>query len=241
MTTHSPVSLALVIVLPLLCGCPTAEIAGPTLDYSGIRYEPREFWPLAVGNYWLWMDPDDPNDWYSKKILKVQEIAGADVFLVESTNHVDGGSIWAQSYIVAHAKGLYHALNESTLTRWAQTPDDLSLLTPMLTGVFLKGTLPHPAAYDPDQEYTLSELANVAPFDQCADNDPVVVDGGPEDFLVQPDHLVLLTHTAGICGNATRARITYGCYAQGIGPIVWPGWRRGTLVRAIVDGYEFAI
>ncbi len=229
-------------VLPVVTsGCPAPDVRQPALDYAGIVYTPEEFWPLAAGNYWLWMDPDNTYDWYSKEILKVRKIAGVDVFLVESTNHVGGGSVWARSYIVAHPKGLFHALSENVLQQWAQAPDDLSVLVPLLMGRFIEGTFQYPAAYNPDQEYTVGALANVAPFDQCPDNDPNVVDGGPNDFFVQPNHTVLLTHTAGVCGDASRRRIIYGCYAYGIGPMVWPGWRRGTLVRAVIDGIELSI
>ena len=201
-------------------------------------YTPDDFWPLAEGNYWLWMDPDNVNDWYSKEILKVRDVAGAEAYLVESTNHVGGGSVRVRSYIISHPKGLFHAVSENVFQQWVQAPDDFSVLVPILTGAFIEGTFQYPAAYDPDQQYTVDTMGRVAPFDRCSDNDPNVVDGGPDDFLVHPGHTVLLTHTAGVCGNATRSRIIYGCYAYGIGPIVWPGWRRGTLVRAVIDGFE---
>lgn len=234
-------SLALAFMAALFTGCPPEIAVQPTLDYAGIKFAAREFWPLAVGNYWLWMDPENTNDWFSKKVIKSQELGGVDVFLVETTNHIGGGPVWAQRYIVAHTKGLYTAVSKDRLYEWAETPDDLSLLVPLLTGEFIKGNLPYPAAYDENREYTVAELGELSPFDRCSADDPDVVNGGPEDFLVLPDHTVLLTHAAGICPDATRERITYGSYALGIGPLIWPGWRRGTLVRAIVDGYEFAM
>lgn len=229
-------------VLPLvMTGCPVSEVPRTTFDYAGVLYTPAEFWPFAEGNYWLWMDPDNTNDWISKEILKVREVGDARAYLVETTNHIGGGSIWVRGYFVAHPKGLFHAVSEDRFLLWTETPDDLSLLVPVLIGAFIDGTFQYPAAYNSDQEYTVDTLARVAPFDRCSDNDPNVVDGGPNDFMVQPDHKVLLTHAPGVCGDATRSRIIYGCYAYGIGPIVLPGWRRGTLVRAVIDGYELSL
>lgn len=225
----------------VMAGCPIEGEPLPSLDYTGLIYKANEFWPLAEGNYWLWMDPDDPNDWYSKKVIKSRQIAGMTAYLVESRNHVDTGEVFGFEYVVDHPKGLYRTSSEDTLLEWAQTPDDVSQLIPLLPGEFVRGNLPYPAAYNPNQEYSVAELQDLAPFDRCASDDPAVVNGGPDDFLVYPDHTVLLTHTPGECPDATRERIAYGCYALDIGPLVWPGWRRGTLVRAVVDGYEFAL
>ena len=119
-----PVPL-LTITMVLIAGCPPGGQPQPSLDFTGLVFEAQDFWPFAEGNYWLWMDPEYPDDWYSKKVVKSREIAGVIAYLVESRNAVGAGEVFAFEYIIAHPKGLYRTLSEDTLLQWAQTPESL--------------------------------------------------------------------------------------------------------------------
>lgn len=235
-------AVTIMLTLTVCSGCPATQSSlAADLEYRGPRYAAAEFWPMAVGNYWLWVDPENPIDWYSKKVIDAQTLAGCTVYLVESTNGVGGSPVFARDFIIDHPSGLYKTSSEDQLHKWGKSPDDLSLLVPVLTGEFLKANLPYPAAYDPNREYTVAALGDLAPFDHCDADDPDIVNSGPDDFLVLPEHTVLWTHAIGLCPGDERGRITYGSYALGIGPLVWAGWRRGMLTRAVVGGYEFVL
>lgn len=224
--------------------------SGPPLEYNGPIYTPEDFWPLAIGNYWLWMDPEIETirNWRSMEIIKSRSIKGIDAYLTENIPYVSESYTTTYFYIVDHPKGLFKTLGrawtggaEEDFLRWAADPDDVSTLVTMITGEFIPGTFPHPALYDANQESTVAPLADVAPFDQCPDNNQYVVDGGPDDFIVLPEHLVLHNHTVSFCDDGTRERRTHSCLALGIGPIVPRFWPASTLAYAIIDGHEISL
>jgi len=243
------------IAVILVSGCPPSIQAqqidpDPPLDYNGPVYTAQDFWPLAVGNYWLWMNPEDPFGSISKEIIKAQSIKGMSAYLVETIPHVELGTYpILYYYMVDHPKGLFKTLpryspdgpggSNEDLSEWAADPDDLSPLIPVLTGEFIPGTFVHPAGYDPNQKSTVAPLVDVLPLDQCEVNVAEIFGENPEDFLVSLEHLVLLNHGLGACEDGSRTRSLHALYAYGIGPL-----RLGdamTLVRVVIDGHAFVI
>jgi hypothetical protein len=233
-------SLAITLVI-VGAGCPELADVPPEFDYVGPQYVAADFFPFAIGNFWLWNNIDRTDDWLSWEVILEGDVAGYQVWVVEHRHYREGVKEpeVGIDYIIEHPDGPYRAFNDFQYSGWIQNPHNFSNLRRLMDNFFLPGTHATPAEFDPGKAHTVGQFGEVTPFQRCDEDSPTQIKGGPEGFIIPSDHLALLTFAFDQCENGTRVNRARQCFGLGIGPVVKGGGY--VLEYALVDEKEYAL
>jgi len=222
-------------------GCPELADVPPEIDYVGPTFEPTDFFPIAIGNFWLWRHVDRTDEWLTWEVILEGDVAGFPVWVVEPRLYREGGKDpeIGIHYLVSHPEGLFIAKNDFQYTGWIQYPANINNLAKLMDDFFLPGTHPTPTQFDPGREYTVGLFGEVTPFQRCDEDRPSQVKGGPDGFIIPADHTVLHISSLNQCENGTRVNRTRQCFGLGIGPVVKGGGY--ILEYASIDGTEYSL
>jgi len=201
-------------------------------------YDFYDFWPFAHGNYWYWDDAEYPDNYLSLEVLKRWDLAGYDIWVVESIHGNYGGPPFASlHYWLLHPEGLYTTSSVNTFLEWVDNPDNLDLLSRWSAREYEEGTHPNFDNEASGLEYTVDTIANLAPFERCDEDDPSVLASGADDLIVSADTTCILVHSPDVCDDGTPIRRNANLFGLGIGPIIRNGY--WNLKYALIDGVEY--
>lgn len=105
-----------------------SPVAGsaPRVDGAAQTYKGTDFFPMAVGNAWVWTDRDRAK---CMRVVDRMEVAGYTVWVTETKETVDGtAQMPGTLYFVDHEDGLFATQFLDTLMEWSHDTDQTAML-----------------------------------------------------------------------------------------------------------------
>jgi len=239
-TKHATLLVAVATMLCTLPACPPEEDDEQQIQAQPQRYDMKDFWPMADGNYWHLL-PTLGDYEYFYEVVEDYSTEKLEAWALRQRAYDNQGYVVFDItlYFIFHHEFFVFVTDKDLLFEILNKPSEplpYNGVTIVAPRYFYEGLEPreYRTSVQGTTHYTISgpledNLVNMI----CPQfNDPIP----PQQFPVEPDHTSLVTSTELYCGAEPALR-GQGLFARGVGPLQKGGRR---LVLAVVNGVEYS-